>query len=81
MQKMMVKPAVVYGRETGAVSEMDMNLVRMNEGRRVKKIFGSKPEGSKRRGRPRLRWLEEEEKDLWKMKSKRWQQKAVDREE
>jgi hypothetical protein len=36
----------------------------MNQGRRVKKIFGSKPEGSRRKGRPRLRWMEAVEKDL-----------------
>jgi hypothetical protein len=32
-------------------------------------------------GRPRLRWEEDVEKDLWKMKVKRWRQKAVGREE
>ena len=32
-------------------------------------------------GRPRLRWLEDDEKDLWEMKVKRSRQKAVDREE
>jgi len=39
-------------------------VVRMDQGRRVKKIFESKPEGSRRRGRPRLQWLEDVEKDL-----------------
>jgi len=29
-----------------------------------KKIFDSKLEGSRRRGRPRLRWLENVEKDV-----------------
>ena len=33
--------------------------------------------GSRRRGRPRLRWLE----DVEEMKVKRWREKAVDREE
>jgi hypothetical protein len=47
----------------------------------VKKISDSKPEGSKRRGKPRMRWLKDVEKDLWEMKVKRWQQKVVDREE
>jgi hypothetical protein len=54
----------------------------MDYGRVVKKIFESKPKGRRRRmGRPRLRWLEDAEKDLWEMKVKRWQQKAVYREE
>jgi len=34
------------------------HVVRLDQGRRVKKIFESKPEGSRKRGRPRLRWLE-----------------------
>jgi hypothetical protein len=36
----------------------------MDQGREVKKIFDSKPEGSRRRGRPSLRWLEDVEKVL-----------------
>jgi len=40
--------------------------VRMDYGRRVKKVFQSKPEG-RRRGIPRLRWLEDVEKDLREM--------------
>jgi hypothetical protein len=35
---------------------------------------------SRRRGRPRLRWPEDVEKNLWEMKVKKWQQKAADRE-
>jgi hypothetical protein len=31
--------------------------------------------------RPRLRWLEDVEKDLWEMKVKRWEHKTVDGEE
>jgi hypothetical protein len=53
----------------------------MDQGRIVKKIFESKLEGSKRRGRTRLRWLEDVGKDLRELKVKRWRQKAVDREE
>ena len=34
------------------------HVVRMDQGRTVKKIFESKQEGSSRRGRPRQRWLE-----------------------
>jgi len=32
-------------------------------------------------GRPRLRWLEDVEKDLCEMNVKRWLQKAVNKEE
>jgi len=52
----------------------------MEQGRTVKKIFESKPEGSRQRGRRRLRWLEDAEKDLREMEVKRWRQKTVDRE-
>jgi hypothetical protein len=44
----------------------------MDQGQADKKIFQSKLEGSGRRGRPRLRWLE-------KKKVKRRRQKAVDK--
>jgi len=43
----------------------------MDRGKTIKKIFQSKLEGSKRMGRPRLRWLEKVEKDLREMKVKR----------
>jgi len=46
----------------------------------LRKIFDSKPEGTRRRGRPRLRWLEDAQKDLPEMNVKRWRKKAVDRE-
>jgi hypothetical protein len=45
----------------------------------VKKMCESKPEGRRRTGRPRLRWLEDVERDLREVKLKRWRQKAVDR--
>jgi hypothetical protein len=53
----------------------------MGQGRVVKKISESKPEGRKRMRRPRLRWLEDAEKNLWDTKVKRWRQKEVDRDE
>jgi hypothetical protein len=46
-------------------------VVRMDQGRTVKKIFESKLEGSRRWGRPRLRWVEEVQKDLHETKVKR----------
>jgi len=52
----------------------------MDQGRTVNKIFESKLERS-RRGRLRFRWLEDKEKDLRKMKVKRWRENAVNKEE
>jgi hypothetical protein len=48
------------------------HLVKMDQGWTVTKIFESKPDESRRRGNPRLRWLEDEEKDLWETKVRRW---------
>jgi len=56
------------------------HVIRMDQGRTVKKIMESKPEGSRRREMPRMRWLEDVEKDMREMKIKRWRRKAVDRE-
>jgi hypothetical protein len=47
------------------------HVVRMDRGRTVKKISESKLEGSRRKGRPRMRWLEFVEKDLQEMKVER----------
>ena len=44
----------------------------MDQGRTVKKVFESKQEGKRRRGRPRWRWLEDLEKDLREMRVRRW---------
>jgi hypothetical protein len=52
----------------------------MDQERALKKVFESKPERSRIRGRPRLRWLEDVERDPREMKVKRWGRKAVDRE-
>jgi hypothetical protein len=54
--------------------------IRIDKGSTVKKIFVSKLKGSRRRGRPRLRWIEDIEKSLREMRVKRWRQKEVDRE-
>ena len=47
------------------------HLARMDHGMLVKKIFESTPEGRRRMGRPRLKWLEDDEKYLQEMKVKR----------
>jgi hypothetical protein len=45
------------------------------------KIFETKPEGRRKIGRPRLRWLDDVENDSRVMKVKRWREKAENREE
>jgi transcription termination factor 2 len=57
------------------------HVVRMNETRSVKKIFGGKLEGRRGRGRPRLRWINDVEDDLRELGVKRWRTKALEREE
>jgi len=48
------------------------HVARTDQGRTVKEIFESKAEGNRRRVRPRLRWMEDVEKDLRDMNFKRW---------
>lgn len=50
-------------------------MVRMDQGGAVKK-FDHKLGGSRTKGRPRFRWLEDVEKDILEMKVKRWEHKA-----
>ena len=57
------------------------HVARMDQGRTVKEVFESKAEGSRRRVRPRMRWMEDVEKDLRGMKVERRRQKAGDKEE
>jgi hypothetical protein len=57
------------------------HVTRMDQGRTVIEVFESKAEESRRRVRPRLRWLEDVEKDLQETKVKRWRQKAGDSKE
>jgi hypothetical protein len=51
---------------------MDWTRSKNGTGKAVQKMFERKSEGSRRRGRPRMRWLEDLEKDLWEMKVKIW---------
>jgi hypothetical protein len=55
----------------GKRSEWIGHVVRMDQGRTVKKIFESELVGSTIRGIPRLRWLEDAEKGLREMKVNR----------
>jgi hypothetical protein len=54
-------------------------IVRMNETRTVKKSFEDKLGGSRGRGRPRRRWIDDVEEDLRNMDIKRLRTKALDR--
>jgi hypothetical protein len=53
----------------------------MDQRRVAKKICGSKSEGRRKVGRPRLRWLDDVENYLRVMKVKRWRIKSQNREE
>jgi hypothetical protein len=55
------------------------HVVRIYQGSTVKKIFESKPEGIRRRGRSRFRWPEDAEKGLREMQIQRRRRKAIDR--
>jgi hypothetical protein len=58
------------------------HLERMEEDRMPKKIFTQKLEGTRRRGRPRRGWKEEEEekeKDLQVRGMRRWRELVTDR--
>jgi len=45
----------------------------------AKKIFTEELEGSRRRGGPRERWMEEVERDLQLLAVKRWRELVADR--
>ena len=62
---------------TEKILEWMGHIVRMDHGRLVKKMFESKPEVRRRMGRPRMRWLEDVERDLRERKVERWRQKTV----
>ncbi|GFX59530.1 uncharacterized protein TNCV_2034581 [Trichonephila clavipes] len=40
------------------------HVIRMNEDRTTKKVFSAQPIGTRRKGRPNLRWIDGLEKDL-----------------
>ena len=57
------------------------HLERMEEERMPKRIFNQELEGTRRRGRPRKRWIEEVEEDLQVMGVRRWRSVETNRKE
>jgi hypothetical protein len=51
----------------------------MSDDRTVKKVFMGKPDGRRKAGRSKLRWLDCTENHLKSMGVKRWRKKAEDR--
>jgi hypothetical protein len=55
------------------------HLVRMEENSPCKKITFLQPEGSRKKGRPKLRWLDSVLKDIKLLEVETWWKKARDR--
>jgi hypothetical protein len=53
----------------------------MSEDRVIKKLYMSKPEGRRNVGRTRMRWIDDVEEDLRKMRIGGWRGKGRRREE
>jgi hypothetical protein len=63
----------------GRREEWAGHVVRMSEGRAVKKVFVRKPDGTRKAGIPKLRRLHCTEIDLKSVGVKRWRKNAEDR--
>jgi hypothetical protein len=57
------------------------HLIRASENRIIKKIFNTKPEGTRKVGRPKLRWEECVCQDIRMLGVKNWRSVALNREE
>jgi hypothetical protein len=55
------------------------HVIRMDTTRIVKKVTEWEPRSSRPVGRPRLRWLDQVEEELKKMKVRNWREKCKDR--
>jgi hypothetical protein len=56
-------------------------VVRMDGARTVKMLLEGKPRTGRRKGRPRLRWIDDVESDFRNMGVKSWRSRALDRTE
>ncbi|GFW62651.1 uncharacterized protein TNCV_2624141 [Trichonephila clavipes] len=52
------------------------HVVRIDKNRITKKVFNSQQIGTRRTGRPNLRWIDGPEKDLLVLRTKNWQEKG-----
>jgi hypothetical protein len=57
------------------------HLIHTSENRTIKKIFSMKPEGTRKVGRPKLRWEECMCQDIRILGVKKWRSVALNREE
>jgi hypothetical protein len=57
------------------------HLLHTSENRTIKKIFNTKPEGTRKVGRPKLRWEECACQDIRTLGVKNWRSVALNREE
>ncbi|GFW45362.1 uncharacterized protein TNCV_4734691 [Trichonephila clavipes] len=48
------------------------HVIRRNEVRTFKKVFNAQPTGTRRKGSPNLRWIEDLEKDLLVLRTRNW---------
>ena len=55
------------------------HIMRMPEENPVKELTLLRPEGSRRAGRPKLRWLDGVEEDFWILGIRGWRRRALDR--
>ncbi|GFX85299.1 uncharacterized protein TNCV_2675741 [Trichonephila clavipes] len=50
------------------------HIVRMDEDRATKEVFNAESIGTRRKGKPNLRWIDNLEKDLLVLKTKNWRE-------
>lgn len=55
------------------------HVQRMDDGRVPKKVLHSRPEGTRSAGRPRIRWLEDVEADLRRLRIRNWKRLSLSR--
>jgi hypothetical protein len=55
------------------------HVLRMNDGEPTKKLMLGKPDGTKRRGRPKFRWIDGLQKYLHNISIRNWKNIALDR--